>query len=39
MAPFGLLVNTIFGPVEIAGAIGDYGRARFSLESGEPFER
>jgi NTE family protein len=33
----GLLVNTIFGPVEIAGAIGDYGRGRFFFRIGRTF--
>jgi NTE family protein len=34
---FGFLVNTIFGPVEIAGAIGDYGRGRFFFRIGRTF--
>jgi NTE family protein len=34
---FGLIVNTIFGPVEVAGAIGDYGRARFFFRIGRIF--
>lgn len=33
----GFLVNTIFGPVEIAGAIGDYGRGRFFFRIGRTF--
>jgi NTE family protein len=33
----GLLVNTIFGPVELAGAVGDYGRARFFFRIGRVF--
>jgi NTE family protein len=33
----GLLVNTIFGPVEVAGAVGDYGRARFFFRIGRTF--
>jgi NTE family protein len=33
----GLLVNTIFGPVEIAGAVGNYGRARFFFRIGRTF--
>ena len=33
----GLLVNTIFGPVEIAGAVGDYGHARFFFRIGRTF--
>jgi NTE family protein len=34
---FGVLVNTIFGPVEVAGAIGDYGRGRFFFRIGRTF--
>jgi NTE family protein len=34
---FGIIVNTIFGPVEVAGAIGDYGRARFFFRIGRIF--
>jgi NTE family protein len=33
----GLIVNTIFGPVEVAGAIGDYGRGRFFFRIGRIF--
>jgi NTE family protein len=33
----GIIVNTIFGPVEVAGAIGDYGRARFFFRIGRVF--
>jgi NTE family protein len=33
----GIIVNTIFGPVEVAGAIGDYGRARFFFRIGRIF--
>jgi NTE family protein len=33
----GLLVNTIFGPVEVAGAVGDYGHARFFFRIGRTF--
>jgi NTE family protein len=33
----GLIVNTIFGPVEIAGAVGDYGHARFFFRIGRTF--
>jgi NTE family protein len=33
----GLLVNTIFGPVLIAGAVGDYGHARFYFQIGRVF--
>jgi len=33
-AAAGLLVNTIFGPVEVAGAVGDYGHARFFFRIG-----
>jgi NTE family protein len=34
---FGVLVNTIFGPVELAGAVGDYGRGRFFFRIGRTF--
>jgi NTE family protein len=34
---FGIIVNTIFGPVEVAGAIGDYGRGRFFFRIGRIF--
>jgi len=33
----GVIVNTIFGPVELAGAVGDYGRARFFFRIGRLF--
>jgi NTE family protein len=33
----GILVSTIFGPVEIAGAVGDYGHARFFFRIGRVF--
>ena len=33
----GLLVNTIFGPVLVAGAVGDYGHARFYFRIGRTF--
>jgi NTE family protein len=33
----GLLMSTIFGPVEIAGAVGDYGHARFFFRIGRTF--
>jgi NTE family protein len=33
----GLIVNTIFGPVEVAGAVGDYGHARFFFRIGRIF--
>jgi NTE family protein len=33
----GLLVNTIFGPVLIAGTVGDYGHARFYFQIGRVF--
>jgi NTE family protein len=33
----GFIVNTIFGPVEAAGAIGDYGHARFFFRIGRTF--
>ncbi|MGB0122577.1 MAG: patatin-like phospholipase family protein [Silvibacterium sp.] len=33
----GIIVNTIFGPVEVAGAVGDYGRARFFFRIGRIF--
>jgi NTE family protein len=36
-AAAGLLVNTIFGPVEVAGAVGDYGHARFFFRIGRTF--
>jgi len=36
-AAAGLLVSTIFGPVEIAGAVGDYGHARFFFRIGRTF--
>jgi NTE family protein len=33
----GIIVNTIFGPVEVGGAVGDYGRARFFFRIGRIF--
>jgi NTE family protein len=33
----GLVVNTIFGPVEVAGAVGNYGRGRFFFRVGRVF--
>jgi NTE family protein len=33
----GLLVNTIFGPVFVAGTVGDYGHARFYFQIGRVF--
>jgi len=36
-AAAGLIVNTIFGPVEVAGAVGDYGHARFFFRIGRTF--
>ncbi len=33
----GILVSTIFGPVEVAGAVGDYGHARFFFRIGRVF--
>jgi NTE family protein len=33
----GLIVDTIFGPVEVAGAVGDYGHARFFFRIGRIF--
>jgi NTE family protein len=33
----GIIVNTIFGPVELGGAIGDYGRGRFFFRIGRIF--
>lgn len=32
-----LIVNTIFGPVEIGGAVGDYGHAKFFFQIGRIF--
>jgi NTE family protein len=32
-----LVVNTIFGPVEVGGAVGNYGRARFFFRVGRIF--
>jgi NTE family protein len=32
-----LIVNTIFGPVEVGGAIGDYGHAKFFFQVGRIF--
>src|SRR5260370_22446225 len=36
-AAAGLLVNTIFGPVLVAGSVGDYGHARFYFQIGRVF--
>ncbi|HEY1992782.1 MAG TPA: patatin, partial [Edaphobacter sp.] len=36
-AAAGLLVNTIFGPVLVAGTVGDYGHARFYFQIGRVF--
>jgi len=33
----GLLVNTIFGPILVAGAVGDYGHGRFYFQIGRVF--
>jgi NTE family protein len=33
----GFLMNTIFGPVELAGAVGEYGRGRFFFRIGRTF--
>ncbi|MBB5340122.1 patatin-like phospholipase family protein [Tunturiibacter gelidoferens] len=33
----GVLVNTIFGPVLVAGSVGDYGHARFYFRIGRVF--
>jgi NTE family protein len=33
----GLIVNTIFGPVLVAGTVGDYGHARFYFQIGKVF--
>jgi NTE family protein len=33
----GIIVNTIFGPVEVAGAVGNYGRGRFFFRIGRIF--
>jgi NTE family protein len=33
----GIIVNTIFGPVEVAGAVGEYGRGRFFFRIGRIF--
>jgi NTE family protein len=33
----GLLVNTIFGPVLVAGSVGDYGHGRFYFQIGRIF--
>jgi NTE family protein len=33
----GIVVTTIFGPVEVAGAVGDYGRGRFFFRIGRLF--
>jgi len=36
-AAVGLIVNTIFGPVLVAGSVGDYGHARFYFRIGRVF--
>jgi NTE family protein len=36
-AAAGIIINTIFGPVELAGAVGDYGRGRFFFRIGRIF--
>jgi NTE family protein len=33
----GILINTIFGPVLVAGTVGDYGHARFYFQIGRVF--
>ncbi len=33
----GIIVSTIFGPVEVGGAVGDYGRGRFFFKIGRVF--
>ena len=33
----GLIVNTLFGPVEIGGAVGNYGHAKFFFQVGRIF--
>jgi NTE family protein len=33
----GIIVNTIFGPVLVAGAVGDYGHGRFYFQIGRVF--
>lgn len=33
----GIIVNTIFGPVEVGGAVGNYGRAKFFFNVGRIF--
>jgi hypothetical protein len=35
--PEGIIVNTIFGPVEVAGAVGNYGKDRFFFRVGRIF--
>jgi NTE family protein len=32
-----LIVNTIFGPVEVGGAVGDYGHGKFFFQIGRIF--
>jgi len=32
-----LIVNTLFGPVEVGGAVGDYGHAKFFFQIGRIF--
>ena len=33
----GIIINTIFGPVELAAALGEYGRGRFFFRIGRIF--
>lgn len=33
----GLIVNTLFGPVEVGGAVGNYGHAKFFFQVGRVF--
>jgi NTE family protein len=33
----GIIVNTIFGPVEVSGAVGNYGRSKFFFRIGRIF--
>ncbi|PSH04517.1 MAG: patatin [Acidobacteria bacterium] len=33
----GLIMNTLFGPVEVGGAVGDYGHAKFFFQVGRVF--
>jgi NTE family protein len=32
-----LIVNTLFGPVEVGGAVGNYGHAKFFFQIGRIF--